>query len=679
MQQGFILDFLKELAVGFKSAKSYPPGHPIMEKVVSNTLAQISKIFADYPEFSFYFLEKTVIFQDIRFDVSKNLAVLSFIEALRKNEIESLTFFSGVGNDDVKNLYEVMSSSKLKLKEYGGPTEMLQAKGTEKIKINAVKFGIQSGSAVQVIQEKPAPEPSKPETDIEESIANFKKLVEKGLTALELKQEFNKMVEGSNGIPIQSQIKQGEAVARILENLPYEYRVELLKDIELKPFVLKVLSNLNEEKLLELIVVREDRAEGVKKILGNLSDDKFTQLLPMLKERIPNIYEYLAQMGLLLSEKLTSVFSREDLYNTIRPYYNMLDSQNAKVREEGIKSLATLAGRFIQQGHLEITNEIVQRICLALEQESVVEVVNNCTEEIFNLYNIAHSSNLEKICDMIIDPFNKILGRPGIPLQIKRALINFIGETKNPVALSALMSFLWESGVYPEVRAAIVKIGKNAIPELLLTLKEAEDYSFRMKIIDILKNIGKESLDILLKNIDAPEWYMRRNIVNIIGEIGDKKVCSNLEILTNDPEDRVRLELVKTFIKLEYEKGLKSLLNDSAIEVRAESLRGLRKVISNDEIGELLPSLKEKGDAFHAELLKLIGERKLTEAFPFIVDYLRNLTLRDDQTAQGLKQIAFSSLIRLSLPETKTILEEFANSRDKFLADLARSAIKRTG
>ncbi len=678
MHQTSILDFLKELAVGFKSAKSYPIGHPIMEKVVSNTLAQISRIFADYPEFSFYFLEKTVIFQDIRLDVSKNLAVLSLIEALRKNEIESLTFLSGVTNEDVKNLYEVLSSSKAKLKEYGGPTEMLQAKGTEKIKINAVKFGIQAGAAVQVIREKTVSETSKDDSNIEEVIEDFKRLIEKGLTALEMRQEFNKLIESTDGISLPSQMKGSEAVARILENLPYEYRIELLKDVELKPFVLKVLSNLNEESLLELIVAREDRVEGVKKILGSLSDEKFAQLLPMLKDRIPNIYEYLAQMGLALSEKLTSVFSLEDLHNTIKPYYNMLDSHNAKVREEGIKSLATLASRFLQQGHLEISSEVVQRICLALEQEAVVEVVNNSTEEIFNLYNIARLSNHGKICDMIVEPFNKILGRPGIPLQIKRALINFIGETKNPIALSALISFLWESGVYPEVRAAIVKMGKSAVPELLLTLKEAEDYSLRMKIIDILKNIGKETLDILLKNIDAPEWFMRRNIVNIIGEIGNKEICSNLEILMNDPEDRVRLELVRTFSKLEYEKGLKSLLKDSAIEVRAESLRGLRKVISNEEIGELLQSLKEKGDAFHAELLKIIGERKLTVAYPFVVDYLRNLTLRDDQTAQGLKHIAFSVLIRLSHPETKAVLEEFANSRDKSLAELARSTLKRT-
>lgn len=681
MHQAFVLDFLKELAVGFKSAKSYPPGHPIMEKVVSSTLAQISKIFADYPEFSFYFLEKTVIFQDMRFDVSKNLAVLSFIEVLRKNEIESLTFSSGATSEDLRNLYEVMSAAKVKLKEYGGASAMLEAKGTQKIKINAVKFGIQTGATVQVAQESKGVGAGVETSDLDilEAIENFKKLVERGISAIELRQEFKRLSETAEGASAPSQVTQSEAVAKILENLPYEHRIELFKELELKPFVLRILSNLSEENLLELIITKQNDLGEMKKVLGVMSDDKFAKLLPMLKEKIPNIYEYLAQMGLLLSERFTSVFSREDLHSTIRPYYNMLDSQNAKVREEGIKSLATLTGRFIQQGYLDIATEMVQKMCLALEQESVPEVVNNSTEELFNLYNIARTSNLEKICDMIIEPFNKILGKPGIPLQIKRALINFIGETKNPVALSALMSFLWESGVYPEVRAAIVKIGKSAVSELLLTLKEAEDYSFRMKIVDILKNIGREALDTLLKNIDAPEWYMRRNILNIIGEIGDKEICPNLEILINDPEDRVRLELVRTFIKLEYEKGLKSLLKDAAIEVRAESLRGLRKVISEEEIGELIPLLKEKGDAFHSELLKIIGERKLIEAFPFIVDYLRNLTLRDDQTAQGLKQIAFSVLIRLSHPEKKAVLEEFANSRDKFLADLAHSAIKRIG
>ncbi|MEO0184868.1 MAG: HEAT repeat domain-containing protein [candidate division WOR-3 bacterium] len=677
MQQSVILDFLKELSVGFKSAKSYPPGHPVMEKVVTNTIAQLSRVFADYAEFSFYFMEKTVIFQDIRIDVSKSLAILSFIEALRKNEIESLTFYTGVSNDDMKNLYEVMSSSKLKIKEYGDAATMLQSKGTEKIRINAVKFGIQTGATAQVAQVSQGVSTAIDAAEVTRLIDNFRRLVEKGIALVEAKVEFDKIIVGGEKMPGESQTTHSSSVAEILENLSYDQRIALLKDIEFKPFILKILANFSEEKLLEIILARTNETGEIKKILGALNEDKFSKLLPLLKEKIPNIYEYLAQMGLMLNEKITSLFSRDDLDSTIRPYYNMLYSQNARVREEGLKSLTTLADRFIRQDQIELAGEIAQRLSVSFEQEPVPEVISNSLEQIYSLYNTAYSANQNKICDVIIEPFNRILGRQGISLQFKKAIINFMGETRNPKILPALISFLWETGLYPEVRAAIIKFGKESVSELLLTLREAEDYSLRMKIVDILKNIGSDAVEILLNNIDTPEWYLRRNILIILGEIATKEICPRLENLLIDLDDRVRLELARTFIKLDYEPGLRLLLKDSATEVRAEALHGLRKSISVKELTELLPAFKEKGDALHAELLKIIAEKQAKEAFSTIVDYLKGMELRDDQTAQELKQLALSTLIKLSHPEMKTVLAEFANSRDRFTANLSQSMLKK--
>nr|MQY77980.1 hypothetical protein [Bacteroidota bacterium] len=125
MEQTQVMDFAKEIAVGFKAAKSYPPGHPVMEKYVNNTMAQLIKIYNELPEFSMYFFEKTIIFQDLRIDVVKNPAVLSLLETLRKNEINSLTFNVGIQVEDIKNLYEVLSTPKLKMKQYGDAATML--------------------------------------------------------------------------------------------------------------------------------------------------------------------------------------------------------------------------------------------------------------------------------------------------------------------------------------------------------------------------------------------------------------------------------------------------------------------------------------------------------------------------------------------------------------------------
>jgi hypothetical protein len=90
VEQSCVTDFLKEIAVGFKTAKSYPPGHPVMEKVVGKTMLQLSKIYIEFSEFSMYFLERTVIFQDQRIDIGKNPAMASLLDTLRKNEIKSM-------------------------------------------------------------------------------------------------------------------------------------------------------------------------------------------------------------------------------------------------------------------------------------------------------------------------------------------------------------------------------------------------------------------------------------------------------------------------------------------------------------------------------------------------------------------------------------------------------------
>lgn len=650
-----------------------------MEKVVTNTIAQLAKLYAEIPEFSIYFLEQTVIFQDLRIDVSKNLAVLALMEALKKNDINSLTFTPGVGPEDMKNLYEVISSAKLKIREYGDAATMLSSKGTEKIKINAVKFGIQTGATVQVAHEAKGTGEGAKQQDFIEAVRNLKELVEKGISLIEAKPKFIETANMLEKMPDDSLSSSSDAVAKILEQLPSEHRIELLRDIELKPFILKLFSTLGDETLAKLIISKsEEKSQtDVAKIITAVGEDKFLKMLPELKEKIPNIYEYLAQVGLLLSEKVTATISEDDLRISIKPYYSMLDSQNPHLREEGMKSLIMLAARFIQQKHYELAEEVVMRIVLALEQESVEEVLLRSIEQIANLYQTGKADNQEKLCKSILEPFNRILGRAGLSTLFKKTAIKFLSDTANPVILPTLFSFLWESGIYPEVRAGIIKFGKDAVVEALLTLKEAEDPSLSMKLVDILKNIGKESIETLLNNLDAPEWYLRRNIVAILGDIGNKEIAPQLVNLLADTDDRVRLELVRTFTKFGYEQGLLKSLNDISIEVKAEALRGLKKTITPEKVKELLPLFKEKGDAVHLELLKIIEEKRVVEATDSIVQFLNTIQTRDDSAAQDLKELGITTLVKLNSPNLRAILKDFGLAKDRTLANLAAAALKR--
>jgi HEAT repeat protein len=678
MEQSFILDFLKEIAVGFKTAKSYPPGHPVMEKVVGKTMLHLSKIYTELSGFSMYFLEKTVIFQDQRIDIGKNPAMASLLDTLRKNEINSLTFDPGVTNDDVKNLYEVIISPKLKVREYGDAATMLTAKGTQRVKINAVKFGIQTGTTTQATEA--ATGAAKEHAEVVEAIKNLKELVEQGITMIDTKSKFNEVMDDIDHSPKESQHLYRESVARIIETLPAEHRIELLRDVELKPIIMKMFSSLSEDTLAKMICSRaeSDKGDDVKKIISALGESKFANVMPKLKEKIPNIYEYLAQVGLVLSEKLATTISKEDLRIAMKPYFSMLDSESPNDREKGLRSLISLAQRFIEKKDYEQAGEFITRISTAIAQESVGIVVFKILDDLNELYQGCKKNDRKNFCSMLVEPFSKILGRGGLSPAFKKKAIKFLSETGNIETLPMLFSFLWESGIYPDVREAIIQFGKDAVNEALLTLKEAENHDLRRKLTDILKNIGPVAVDLLLDNLEATdEWYLKRHIIAIIGGVGDKRVIDRLLPFIEDEDERVRAELVRTFTKFEYDEGLMKLLNDPSSDVKAESLKGLKTKIDHEKILELLSLFKQKGDAMHLELLRIINEQKVADAIDAIVSFLTSLALRKDSKAVELKEYAVSILVKLKPNNLKEILENLTLSKDKKLIHLAETALKR--
>ncbi len=707
MEQSRVYEFLKEIAVGFKVAKSYPPGHPVMEKVVDSTMAQLVRIYNEFPTFSLYFLEQTVIFQDLRMDFSKIAAVHSLLDALRKTGINSLTFEPGVSAEDMQNLYEVMSSPKMKIREYGDASTMLVTRGTQKIKMNAVKFGIQRGAAGQGGQgSKVLKDPG----EIVEGLRNLKLLIEKGVPGIDretvgddhsigtagshsagtekrpvdlaTKTTFSKIITDLSTTPKKSWRTYSEAVARIIENIPADQRVELLKDVELKPFVLKLFSTLGEDTVAQLLlnkIKRKDNNE-VKKIITAVGTKKIAKVVPDLKKENPQIHEYLEEIGVVigeLAEKVKGAASKDDLRASLKSYYIMLDSKDTSVREEGLKSLIMLASRFVKQKNFELADDIIVRISTFLVQESVNEVISRSTEYLTGLYKLCRESKQQKFCSMILEPFSKILGRSDLPVDFKSKIVQFYGTTKNPAALSVLFSFLWDSGIYPDVRSAIIKFGKNAVGEALLTLKEAEDRSLSTKLVDILKNIGKDCVDILVSNLDDAEWLQRRNIIYVLGEIGDKRVSKRLLDFLKDEDDRVRLATVQALAKLESEGGLLKALDDMSTEIKAEALKGLRPLIAVGKVKDLLPLFKTRGDSIHTELLKIIGDKKTPDFAEAVIDYIRSVEHREDNAAKGLKEMAISALVKSETWNIKSILEEFRRSKDKTLSNLATIALEK--
>ncbi len=196
------------------------------------------------------------------------------------------------------------------------------------------------------------------------------------------------------------------------------------------------------------------------------------------------------------------------------------------------------------------------------------------------------------------------------------------------------------------------------------------------KLVDILKNVGKNSVDILLDNLDDAEWFLRRNIIFVLGEIGDKSVVTPLLQFLEDEDDRVRLATVQALAKLESEQGLFKALDDQSVEIKTEALKGLRPLITVGAAIELLRLFKTRGDSIHTELLKIIGEKKMSDAAESVIDYIKSLEYREDTAAQEMKELAITTLVRSGVWNIKSLLEEFRRSKDKTLSTLAAKALE---
>ncbi|UCD20408.1 MAG: HEAT repeat domain-containing protein, partial [candidate division WOR-3 bacterium] len=440
------------------------------------------------------------------------------------------------------------------------------------------------------------------------------------------------------------------------------------------------LSRLESETLIELIVnwERQRKAEHIVKVLGAIEKAKLKTVVPALKNRQSKIYQYLFHAGvnLLVEDMVASTVTEDDLHTVIRPYQGMLRADNDARRHDAYKSLLNFAIRLTRDSKHGMANGVLSTIMTTIEGETE-GIIAEFMDDFGELYGMSDACGQRDLCENLIESFGRVLGRTELPISLRKRIIEFLSATQNPSVLPILFSLLWESGLYPDVRSAIIGFKSHAVKEAVQLLRYAEEFTLRMRLIDVLKNMGGESIEVLMENLGAREWFLRRNIVRIFGEIGEPSVCPRIEHMLDDEDHRVRLEVVRAFSRLKCKAGLLHSLNDGSLQVKGEALRGLRTMIDAEEFIDMLPRLGASGDEVYVQLLKIIDEKKILEAIHWIADLLRRIEWRSDEQATEIKELGVAALARMGGNEAKIILMDLQNSQDKVLADLVSSALKR--
>jgi len=152
----------------------------------------------------------------------------------------------------------------------------------------------------------------------------------------------------------------------------------------------------------------------------------------------------------------------------------------------------------------------------------------------------------------------------------------------------------------PSLEAAEVlrRAGARAADYLVDRLAEEEDRGNRARFVSLLKDMERSSIRTFTARLEDPRWFLVRNVVHILGELGDHAALPALESVGKHRDPRVRKEVVRSFMRLggpECEERIIGYIMDPDRGVQAAAVNALSVLRGRRCEGIVLEILRRAG------------------------------------------------------------------------------------
>ena len=186
-----------------------------------------------------------------------------------------------------------------------------------------------------------------------------------------------------------------------------------------------------------------------------------------------------------------------------------------------------------------------------------------------------------------------------------------------------------EEEVRKEIQKMIVSRGDTAIELLLNVLIEAKEASTRRNLFNTAIQFGNAILPHIDKELKSDTWYAVRQMVALLGEIGDPSTIDMLQRAYLNEDLRVKREVLKSIARIASERSTQFLINaleegdESLVNQAITSLGMLRDPAAIDKLGAIALHWDPFTDSQEAkrEAIKALGFISDQKA----VEYLRTI------------------------------------------------------
>ncbi len=484
-------NMVKRLGFIIRSTGMYPSGHPAIAPSVEGFLEVLNSFFAAGPMVTMSAIGGELMVNDIQVR-RKGGSVDSVLKDMSDRGVSSITFQPGTDSENVLRFANVFNKSPAYIKDHGGLASLLERREVSSVTVDQYRYALVSRDGTVVGGVTSAPE----DTTLENII--FTELVdrlERGDTIRDLPDEelgiaFKKVLQESlSGVDRQRGLLASFVAA--LDPGILEKGILARRDIQ-KEIAWSALRKIIRLRLGELDSTDEDvRLEATDRLLDLVitgiernKDNTVVQIIDMVTRRLPveTSPDTLYTSIILVGSACEALISRGRL-------------SSAEIAAESLEKI-----RGLDLTMPELVSARRRALAEALRRIDTPEVG-------------------EKLVDSLLS-YNEIVARQGETLAGKLILRNMT---------TRLLDVFNEPDRHQRARAfrVLKRVGGRVSPVLIGRLRR-------------LQLPYETPRDPETQRLTDEDWFVARNVIQILGELKLPESVETLKKLTMDPDDRIR-------------------------------------------------------------------------------------------------------------------------------------------
>ncbi len=211
------------------------------------------------------------------------------------------------------------------------------------------------------------------------------------------------------------------------------------------------------------------------------------------------------------------------------------------------------------------------------------------------------------------------------------------------------------SSTNQHLKDVLIGSGSEEVAVALSNIISHENRQVRQLALKILGELGHASLDVFgrvladdelfnreegRRELPNKQWYVIRNAIFVFGLLKDKKGCIPLRLRINDPDVRVRREIISSLEKIGSDESVDILMmmaDDDDREIREAAVITIG-LIGTAEVAPLLISLSIQNPQVALKAIHSLGRVGGDEAVKFLSQIIQDEHLLEGLTSSKISK-----------------------------------------